>query len=163
MEGAVWLGIAAHAVGRSLISNQQEIRIMSSRTTIVLGAAFALTSTATFAHHSFAMFDSGKNETIVGDVKEFQWTNPHIWIQVNVKGTDGKLTEYSIEGGSPNGLRRQGWTKDSIKQGDKIKLTLHPLRDGSPGGSFVSAEVNGKTLGRNAAEEYPAQGAQAPK
>ena len=82
-----------------------------------------------------------------------------------MKGADGKVTEYSIEGGSPNGLRRQGWTKDSMKAGDKIKLTLHPLRDGNPGGSFVSAEVNGKTLGRNMAEEYPQlqQGGQAPK
>ena len=128
---------------------------MFRRSAFVLGTVFALSTGAAFAHHSFAMFDNGKEQTIEGEVKDFQWTNPHIWIQVNVKGTDGKTTEYSIEGGSPNGLKRQGWTKKSINAGDKIVLKMHPLKDGTPGGSFMSAQVNGKTLGRNVAEEYP--------
>ncbi|MEN9706195.1 MAG: hypothetical protein RLZZ393_2074 [Pseudomonadota bacterium] len=128
---------------------------MFSRSAFVLGTAFALSAGAAYAHHSFAMFDNAKEQTIEGEVKDFQWTNPHIWIQVNVKGSDGKLTEYSIEGGSPNGLKRQGWTKKSINAGDKIVLKMHPLKDGTPGGSFMSAQVNGKTLGRNVAEEYP--------
>lgn len=105
---------------------------------------------ATQAHHSFSMFDNEKEQTIEGQVKEFQWTNPHIWVQVNVKGPDGKVTEYSIEGASPNGLRRQGWTRSTMKSGDRIVLKMHPLKDGSPGGSFVSAVVNGKPLGREA-------------
>ena len=84
------------------------------------------------------MFDNGKEQTIEGEVKDFQWTNPHIWIQVNVKGNDGKTTEYSIEGGSPNGLKRQGWTKKSINAGDKIVLKMHPLKDGTPGGNLHS-------------------------
>jgi hypothetical protein len=125
---------------------------MFTRTKIVIGAALALATTVATAHHSFAMFDSGKDQVITGTVKDFQWTNPHIWIQVNVPAADGKVTEYSIEGGSPNGLRRAGWTKDAMKAGDKIVLTMHPLRDGSPGGSFVKAEVNGKAVGRGAGE-----------
>lgn len=125
---------------------------MFMRTKIVVGAMLALAATAATAHHSFAMFDSGKEQVIEGTVKDFQWTNPHIWIQVNVADADGKFTEYSIEGGSPNGLRRAGWTKDAMKAGDKVKLTMHPLRDGSPGGSFVSAEVNGKPVGRSGGE-----------
>jgi hypothetical protein len=133
---------------------------MFRRSTIVLGTALALSAGAAFAHHSFAMFDNAKEQTIDGDVKDFQWTNPHIWIQVNVKGSDGKLTEYSIEGGSPNGLKRQGWTKKSINAGDKISLTMHPLKDGSPGGSFMRATVNGKTLGRGP-DETPAAAAAA--
>lgn len=114
---------------------------------VVMGAALML-AVAAEAHHSFSMFDNEREQTIEGVVKEFQWTNPHIWVQVNVKGPDGKVTEYSIEGSSPNGLRRQGWSKDTLKPGDKIVLKMHPLKDGSPGGSFVSATVNGVPVGR---------------
>ncbi|MFO1504573.1 MAG: DUF6152 family protein [Steroidobacteraceae bacterium] len=120
---------------------------MNYRKTMLLGATLAIAASAQ-AHHSFSMFDNDKEQTIEGVVKEFQWTNPHIWVQVNVTGTGGKLTEYSIEGGSPNGLRRQGWTQKTMKPGDKIVLKMHPLKDGSPGGSFVSATVNGKPVGR---------------
>ena len=102
---------------------------MFSRSAFVLGTAFALSAGAAYAHHSFAMFDNAKEQTIEGEVKDFQWTNPHIWIQVNVKGADGKTTEYSIEGGSPNGLKRQGWTKKAMNAGDKIVLKMHPLKD----------------------------------
>ena len=128
---------------------------MVTRSAFVLGTVLALSAGAAYSHHSFAMFDNAKEQTIEGEVKDFQWTNPHIWIQVNVKGADGKVTEYSIEGGSPNGLKRQGWTKKAMSAGDKIVLKMHPLKDGTPGGSFMSATVNGKTLGRNVAEEYP--------
>jgi Family of unknown function (DUF6152) len=128
---------------------------MFRRSTIVLGTVLALSATAAYSHHSFAMFDNTKEQTIEGEVKDFQWTNPHIWIQVNVKGTDGKLTEYSVEGGSPNGLKRQGWTKKSINAGDKIVLTMHPLKDGSPGGSFMRASVNGTSLGRGPEQAAP--------
>ncbi len=114
----------------------------------LLGATLALAATVQ-AHHSFAMFDNSKEQTIEGEVKEFQWTNPHIWIQINVPGADGKIVEYSIEGGSPNGLRRQGWSRTTLKPGDKIVMTMHPLKDGSPGGSFVRATVNGEPLIRN--------------
>lgn len=92
------------------------------------------------------MFDNDKSTVIEGEVKEFQWTNPHIWIQVNVKTADGKVVEHSI-GGSPNGLRRNGWSRESMKAGDKIVLTVHPFKDGSPGGSFVRGTVNGAPLG----------------
>jgi len=102
---------------------------------------------AVHAHHSFAMFDFEKDQVIEGVVKEFQWTNPHIWIQVNVASADGKVTEYSVEGSSPNGLRRQGWSRESMKPGDRIVLTIHPMKDGSPGGSYVRGTVNGAPLG----------------
>lgn len=118
--------------------------------TIMMGTLLTL-ATAAQAHHSFAMFDNEKEQTIEGVVKDFQWTNPHIWVQINVKGPDGKLTEYSIEGGSPNSLKRQGWTKDTMKPGDKIVMKMHPLKDGSPGGSFMSAVVNGMPVGRERA------------
>jgi hypothetical protein len=126
-------------------------KVMKSGTAIISGAALALALAATAqAHHSFAMFDNEKEQTIEGVVKEFQWTNPHIWVQVNVRDSAGKVTEYSIEGGSPNGLKRQGWSKNVMKPGDRIVLKMHPLKDGSPGGSFVSAIVNDSPLGREA-------------
>ncbi len=113
----------------------------------LVGAALCI-SGAVHAHHSFAMFDNDREQVLEGTVKEFQWTNPHIWIQVDVKNAEGKVVEHSVEGGSPNGLRRQGWSKDTMKSGDKIVMTVHPFKDGSPGGSFVRATVNGKEIGR---------------
>ncbi len=99
------------------------------------------------AHHSFAMFDSQKTVTINGTVKVFQWTNPHSWIEVLAKDRSGKVVEWSIEGGSPNGLSRQGWKRSSMKPGDKVVLVIHPLKDGTPGGAIVSAVVNGQKIG----------------
>ena len=116
-------------------------------TRILSGALLAIAAVAAHAHHSFAMFDNEKEQVLEGEVKEFQWTNPHIWIQVNVKSADGKTVEHSVEGSSPNGLRRQGWSRDSMKAGDRIVLTVHPFKDGSPGGSFMRGTVNGAPLG----------------
>jgi len=110
-------------------------------------AVAVLAAGPAFAHHSFAMFDSAKNVELEGTVKEFQWTNPHSWIQLTVM-ENGKAVEYSIEGGSPNGLARRGWTRTSFKPGDKVTVTIHPLKDGSKGGSFVKAvKADGTTLG----------------
>lgn len=100
------------------------------------------------AHHSFSMFIMEKEVTINGTVKEFQWTNPHIWIQVIVPDADGKTVEWSIEGNSPSTLSRQGWTKRSLKPGDPITMVVHPMRDGSPGGSIVKVmTADGKVVG----------------
>jgi len=125
---------------------------MSKQSALIIGSVLALSAGTAFAHHSFAMFDNAKEQTLEGTVKDFQWTNPHIWIQVNVKGPDGKVTEWSIEGGSPNGLKRSGWSKKSMNAGDKVVMKIHPLKDGSPGGSFMSATVNGQELGRRGGE-----------
>jgi len=102
-----------------------------------------------WAHHSFAMFDQTAKKTLVGTVKEVQWTNPHIWVQVLVMDEkSGTPVEWSIEGGSPNALSRQGWKRSSIKAGDAIEVTIHPLKDGSNGGSLMKAMVNGQPVGR---------------
>ena len=100
------------------------------------------------AHHSFAMFDMGSEKTLVGTVKELQWTNPHIWVQVMVMdGKTGAPVEWSIEGGSPNGLSRAGWKRTSMKAGDAVEVTIHPMKDGSNGGSLMRVKVNGQMLG----------------
>lgn len=103
------------------------------------------------AHHSFAMFDAQKVVTIDGSVKDFQWANPHSWIQLAVKDPSGKSIEWSIEAGSPNVLVRQGWRKTSMKPGDEAQVTIHPMKDGSPGGSLIKASVNGQPIGGGAA------------
>ncbi|MGB6451635.1 MAG: DUF6152 family protein [Steroidobacteraceae bacterium] len=101
------------------------------------------------AHHSFATFDQHTTKTIVGTVKDFQWTNPHIWVDIIVKSPQtGKDEVWSIEGGSPNGLRRTGWTRGTMKQGDTIEVVIHPLKNGANGGSMMTAKVNGQPIGR---------------
>lgn len=103
------------------------------------------------AHHSFSMFDLKKEVVLQGVVKEFQWTNPHIWVQVLVTDEAGKTIEWSIEGNSPSTLSRQGWSKRTLVSGEKITLTMHPLRDGSPGGSLVQiVRADGSVVGEKA-------------
>jgi hypothetical protein len=114
-------------------------------------AALGLFSAPVLAHHSGNMFDSQKEVVLDGTIKEFQWSNPHIWIQINVPNGKGGVDEWSVEGGSPNLVGRQGWKRSSFKTGDKVVLTIHPMRSGEPGGSFVSAVfADGRTLGRAA-------------
>jgi hypothetical protein len=94
-----------------------------------------------FAHHSFAMFDYNKDHVVVGEVKELQWTNPHIHLFVNAPAPDGKgMAVWDIEGGTPNNLLRQGWSRTVVKPGDKVSVAVHPLKNGEPGGQLVSAK-----------------------
>ncbi len=89
------------------------------------------------AHHSFAMFDSQHEVWLEGSIAEFQWTNPHAWIQVIVTGADGKQVTWSLEGGSPSILSRNGWKRTVLQQGDKVRILIYPLKSGEPGGSFI--------------------------
>ncbi len=99
------------------------------------------------AHHSGAMFDDSKSATLIGTVKEFQWTNPHCWIQLEIPSPQG-AQEWSIEMGSPSQLFRGGWRPKSLQSGDKITVRVHPLRDGTNGGLFVSATLaDGRPIG----------------
>lgn len=100
------------------------------------------------AHHSFAGFDMEKSVTLTGTVKEFQWTNPHAWIQIIVADATGKSVEWSVEMSAPSGLLRRGWKPKTLMPGDRIVVVIHPMRDGQPGGSFVSGKLaDGKVLG----------------
>ncbi len=108
-----------------------------------------LASTPAFAHHAFSMFDQKKQVMLEGELKEFEWANPHVWVQLLVTQPDGKVVEWSIEGSSPNGLRRQGWTSKSLLPGMKVKLLTNPLKNGDPGGSLVNVTLpDGSLLGR---------------
>jgi len=98
------------------------------------------------AHHSFAMFDQKKIVTLKGSVAQFQWTNPHAFIELDVT-SGGKVQHWSIELNSPNNLKRQGWVRTSLKPGDKVTVRLNPLRDGKPGGLFLDVVLpSGKVL-----------------
>ena len=105
--------------------------------------AFALAVPAS-AHHSFSMFDSEKTVTISGTVKEFEWTNPHSWLRIMVADqTSGKPMQWALEMGSPGQQTQRGWKPDSVKPGDKVTVTMHPLKDGSRGGQLLSAVLPG--------------------
>ena len=111
-------------------------------------AAPLLASGPALAHHSFAMFDRQKEVTLKGTVKEFQWTNPHSFIEIETPDEKGAAVSYSIEMNSPNNLTRQGWKSTALKPGDKVTVVMNPLRDGSHGGLFVSVMLpDGKVLG----------------
>ena len=100
------------------------------------------------AHHSFAAFDRTKKVVLVGVVKEFQYTNPHAWIQLTVQDANGNKTEWGVECGSPNMMSRTGWKKDLLQPGDQVAVTVNPLADGRPNGSLVSITLaNGAVLG----------------
>jgi hypothetical protein len=117
---------------------------------LITSVLLAATALPIVAHHSFNMFDDRKEVVLKGEVKEFQWSNPHTWIQLNVTDAAGKVVEWSIEGGSPNLVARQGWKRNTFKAGDRVEITVHPLRDGQPGGSFVRAVLpDGRRLDRS--------------
>jgi hypothetical protein len=119
-------------------------------------AAGLMTAGPALAHHSFAMFDSDKTVTIQGTVKEFQWTNPHCWVQLDVMNAAGGSDEWSIEGGSPNSLGRQGWKAASLKPGDSVAITIHPLKNGAKGGALMSVKLpNGTVLGQSQGSAAP--------
>jgi hypothetical protein len=96
----------------------------------------ALPAPAALAHHSFAMFDLSTKVQLQGVVKEFQWTNPHTWIQLIVTDENGFETEWSLEGAPVNMLVRNGWKSTSLKPGDVITVTGSPLVDGRPGATY---------------------------
>jgi len=107
-----------------------------------LAGSVALSSTAAFAHHSFAAFDMDNKVTIEGDVAEVQWTNPHTWIEVNVPNENGEIERWGVEFNSPNNLTRQGWRRDTIQAGDHVTFVISPMRDGRLGGLFYEVTLS---------------------
>ncbi|WEK45914.1 MAG: DUF6152 family protein [Candidatus Andeanibacterium colombiense] len=109
---------------------------------LAVALAVAVPLAPALAHHSFAMFDQKKVMTLKGTVTEFQWTNPHSFLEIDVP-SGGKIQHWSIELNSPNNLKRQGWLRTSIKGGDKVTVRINPLRDGKPGGLFLDVVLPG--------------------
>lgn len=130
---------------------------------LALGAislcALAAAPRPSYSHHSFAVYDRSQVLTLKGSVKGFQWTNPHcvIWVLVQPEG-GGEPQEWSFETTSPGVLTRGGWTRNSVKPGDRVAVEYYPLRDGSHGGGLnaVTLVDTGQKLSASfAASEKP--------
>ena len=120
---------------------------------IALVTMLTLASQPTLAHHSGSMFEEEKEVTLSGEVKEFQYTNPHSWLVVIVTNEDGSKTTWGFEAEGPSTLLRAGIKKSDFKPGTKLTITGRPMRDGRPAAYWVKAvrERDGK-------EFYPAAG-----
>jgi len=110
------------------------------------------------AHHSFAAFDVTTQQTVTGNVRQVDWTNPHIWLWIDVPNEHGGSDTYGFEGMSPNFLARRGWTRTTLKTGDKITISFRPMKDGSKGGMFMTGQMaNGKVLSMMGGNDQPSQ------
>jgi hypothetical protein len=119
---------------------------MKIRQLFVSGAVFAGFVSPALAHHSNAMFDHDKVVEVTGTVREFQWTNPHVFIELTVAGASGPQ-DYSVECSAPAVLRAHGWKFNSLKAGDKVVVKVHPLKNGSVGGGLISVSKDGAVVG----------------
>ncbi|HWG77708.1 MAG TPA: DUF6152 family protein [Steroidobacteraceae bacterium] len=120
-------------------------------TTGWLTSALAVTGLAcgsvAWGHHSFAMFDMQKEQSLTGTIKQFQWTNPHTWVWIDVPAGNGApAKEWGIEGMSPNFLGRRGWTVHTLNPGDRVTIVIHPVKNGRMGGSFVRVTLADGTV-----------------
>ena len=110
------------------------------------------------AHHSFAMFDTDKTITLKGTVKEYDWTNPHCYLTVvAVDQTSGKALQFGLEMSSPARQTELGMSRYSVKPGDIVTVTFHPMKDGTRGGQFLQATLaNGEPISRGERSTTPA-------
>lgn len=124
---------------------------MPVRVGLIVWLLAAVAPRAALAHHSGAMFEPERRITLSGTIKEFQWTNPHAWIQLTVIGADGKPAEWSFECGSPNTLSRLGWKPATLQPGDKVAIVANPMKDGTHAGLMYTVTLaDGRVLGPGA-------------
>ena len=109
------------------------------KTLVIAAALVAAIAVPALAHHSGAMFDDKKEVTLTGVVKEFQYTNPHSWLLIDVKGQDGKVTTWGFEAEGPSTLLRAGIRRSDFAPGTPITITGHPMKDGRPAAAWVKA------------------------
>jgi hypothetical protein len=130
--------LSSRAIGRALLL-----------TTMLFGMA-----PLALGHHAAApVFDMNAEKSVTGVVKQVDWTNPHIWIWLDVQGASGQTETWGFEGMSPNFLARRGWTRTSLTPGMRIAITFRPLRDGKAGGMFMTGKLDsGKVLTSAGAE-----------
>jgi hypothetical protein len=111
---------------------------MNVKTFSITCVIAALVSIPATGHHSHAMFDDQQTVIMEGTVVALEWTNPHSWLQVNVENESGEMVEWSLEMGAPTNLARNGWRPRMLVEGDPVTVTIHPLRDGNPGGELLA-------------------------
>jgi Family of unknown function (DUF6152) len=123
-----------------------------------VGAMLLAVAGTAFGHHSGAMFDRDKTVELVGTIVSFGWTNPHSWIEIEVPNASGGTDKWGVECNSPNNMARSGWRSNTLKPGDQVTVTVHPLRDGTKGGRFMSVKLADGTVLTDTAG-YPTGGA----
>lgn len=146
------------AINSALASSDRAKKRPIAVSSLIFGCAiFAagfLLSGAASAHHSRAMFDTTKQVKLVGTIKDFQWTNPHCWIQILVPDPadpSAAPVEWGVEMGAPVELMRKGWKPGSLHPGDKATILINPLRDGQHGGLVLAVTgPDGKIIGHPA-------------
>ena len=106
---------------------------------LTIALALGAMAVPAMAHHSGAMFDSKKEVTLTGVVKEFQYTNPHSWLLVDVTAPDGKVTTWGFEAEGPSTLMRAGIRISDFTPGTPLTITGHPMRDGRPAATWIKA------------------------
>ena len=112
---------------------------MKSRLLILLATMLVSFGIPAWAHHSFsAVFDADSPIEVSGTVSRVDWRNPHAWIYVDVEGDESGVTNWAFEMGSPNGLRRRGWSRDTVQVGDVISVSGYRARDGSNRANLAS-------------------------
>ena len=117
------------------------------RTFLLLALAAPIPLAPAIAHHSYAMFDMQKTVKLEATVVRFKWQNPHAFIEIDAASRAGP-ERWAIEMTSPNNLVQEGWKRTSLKPGDRVKIHVHPLRNGSRGGAYAGIEfADGSTLG----------------
>jgi len=130
---------------------------MKAAVAALMAALVAVPATA-FAHHSFAMFNRDQTMSVTGMVKNYEWSNPHVWIHLMVTDEKGVPREWGFEMQSIAQDSRAGWRPDSVKPGDRITVEFHPLKDGTRGGQLASAVLaNGTRLGPPPADGFLSQ------
>jgi hypothetical protein len=112
------------------------------------GALLLFASRWTPAHHSGVMFDHSSQKQVTGTVRNFEWTNPHVWLWITVVDDKGAPAPYAFEGTSPGEMsRRSGWTKNTVTAGDKVTVKYFPFKDGKNGGKILAVALpDGRTL-----------------
>lgn len=124
---------------------------MNTRTSLSIAAGCILAGLAVAApaHHAATMFDREQTVELSGEIVEFQWTSPHVWIQIDVENESGEVVEWSVEGSVPNRLYRAGWRPTTFRPGDRVTIRGAPMRNGAPAALFIGARLaDGSTLGR---------------
>lgn len=139
-----------------------------SRATVFLVALLGLSPLVVEAHHAASMFEAEKETTVTGVVKEFQYTNPHSWLLVDVTNKDGSVTTWGFEAEGPGVLMRNGIRKSDFAPGTKLTITGHPMKNGQPAASWIKAvrgdgvEFNPRLRAGNATPAPADNGAAAP-
>ena len=126
---------------------------MRVRTLLAVAFGVMLAATSALAHHSFSSeYDASKPVTLTGVVTKVEWLNPHVYFYINVKDESGKIVNWAREMGAPSGLQRQGWTRNTLKVGDTVKVEGSLARNGTPLANARNVFKDGKKMGAASSE-----------